>query len=179
MKPSGTTTIDYKLRTLVVLGDTSPELAIAIARKLAQVQRIYDCSMDSGDCYEDAVNTITSFDIESDSRCTNSSSSNLDLIASNAGGLTSINDLSLTWSEENESGTTYYYLESVEFASGSNGVGCNPNEISLRIAQITVFVRAISLSQDIVKVTLMFCQMELLWKVNNQLCTPLTPRLAT
>lgn len=134
VKPSGTTNIDYRIRSLVVPGETIPELACYnnCPKLSSGVSQLSTCSM-GVDCYEDSVNSITGFQVDDSGEC--SSTGGVTLAATNAGALTAIGDLTLSWSSElDSSNTATYYLDSVEFASGSNGAGCDTDTMSLALS---------------------------------------------
>lgn len=145
VKPSGTTTIDYQIRSLVVPGDVVPELACYnnCPKLSASASQLTTCSLEAGTCYEDEVSTITGFQVDSDVSCTGdangvTSGITLSSSTSGAGALTSINDLALEWSSEQDSNGDYtYYLDAVEFATGSNGAGCDTDSMTIKLDATT------------------------------------------
>lgn len=133
VKASGTTTIDYRIRSLVVPGETIPELACYnnCPKLSTSPSHLSSCSMGQN-CYEDTVNSITGFQVDNGGECSDTSS--LTLTTSGAGALTAIGSLTLSWtSEVNENSVTTYYLDSVEFAAGSNGANCSTDSMTLNL----------------------------------------------
>jgi hypothetical protein len=124
VKPiTDSTMIQYQLRDVVNPDDTVNELACY--GDCPEIQSGMSGSIPTYD--QPSVVGEVSIDSGGDS-CTVSDGQSVPIIStaafSDAGDLLGVNDLVFEWVEEERDGSTVWYLDAVELASGSSGAGC-------------------------------------------------------